>query len=1020
MALKYPDRLESNNPSSYGIVRGIQVSGHKTVKSLSDLYNIPDAILSDSGNNTGNDAIGQNWYVVNEQKEYRLINWDNRTDSSGWEESFSSIYDNINGLSIQEIVPADDKTLRSYELRNANNQKLGVTINVPKDQTIKDIRLSTLDATLSEDGNIVDGTEGIALCISYITSNGAYKLSTIDYSQFIEEKEFGNGLSVENHTVTLKLDPESDTFISLGENGLKLSGIQQALDSVIQDLQKKAITIPFNTLNSLDLSEVLTASECDTFDEFKNKAQELPIRVTEQPLLRSEYVDVRVVDNQVVLSLTPSTVVGTNGVLDRTYTYTITADNISKFEYYPSTYYDSLGNLITGTYVRQDNLKTLNGESLLGKGDITLDLTLYKLVSSLPSTDIDTTKIYLVPSTETGDQNIYIEYVYVNNAWEKLGEYKSEVDLTEYVRWKDNKLINNSGTQIYPDSKRVIFNDTREEPFVPSKVVSGLTLDYKDASSIDDVDSTGSYGVLTYRPWGSDTDFSGGPIHQILFNRDRTLYHRCSLDGSTWSAKQKIIEGDDTVTTTQNGLFPSWLMNNLQSLASITHMSDSNVFQQDTDEVYMNYSCTSTSQNLPSPATHSIPIPKVNSTKPGIMTPDLYNRVVNGLFSEPVTIDLSDSKYDRNTWYPVGIYSSPDNIVLNLTMEIEDNSPELEWGTNQYGGAFGYMLCAVQYRSYYSGVSNYLYNFVNPYFAGVSDNKCMFGQYALLTTQAIKHESSENKEGYTFFIYLRGGGVYQLRNYYCKSTIVAIFEQEATSEDGSSRVAPTTDPNFNIQNAPRFITQNDVLTKDNTSSYTPSSDYNPATKKYVDDSVSPYNDLLKFKPNSDFPQTDVNTLTTLGLYAVAGGTDYNAPSDSQGFVLVSSNGDSNYFTQTYVDSKGRFWSRGHNASGYSEWAYGGTFQNNTAPISIDSGVITQALEPGRFYVFSGESKQLTLTLQDDIVGQTSEYQFQFTSGASPTALILPDTIKWIGDHEIYPNTTYQVSIQNNIAVMGGC
>jgi hypothetical protein len=77
------------------------------------------------------------------------------------------------------------------------------------------------------------------------------------------------------------------------------------------------------------------------------------------------------------------------------------------------------------------------------------------------------------------------------------------------------------------------------------------------------------------------------------------------------------------------------------------------------------------------------------------MTPDLYNRVVNGLFSEPVTIDLSDSKYDRNTWYPVGIVASTDNIVLNLTMEIEDNSPELEWGTNIYGGAFGYMLCAV-------------------------------------------------------------------------------------------------------------------------------------------------------------------------------------------------------------------------------------------------------------------------------------------------------------------------------------
>ena len=791
--------------------------------------------------------------------------------------------------------------------------------------------------------------------------------------------------------------------------------LDKTQEQINQENADKAIVLSFSSLNDLNLPQVLQEANCTTFDEFKSKAQKLPVRVTGQPLLRGEYANIRVTDSQIILSLIGSTVVGTNGTLDRIYTYTITADNISKFEYYPSTYYDSLGNLITGTYVRQDNLKTLNGESLLGKGDITLDLTLYKLVSSLPTTDIDTTKIYLVPSTETGDQNIYIEYVYVNNAWEKLGEYKSEVDLTEYVRWKDNKLINNTGAQIYPDSKRVLFNDTRQKPFVPSEVVGGLTLDYKNASSIDDVDPRGPYGVLTYRPWGSDTDFSGGPIHQILFNRDGTLYHRYSQDGSTWSAKQKIIEGDDVATERSDGLMPSWLKANLNQIQSITHINDLNPFQQNTDGVYLNYSCTSTTSPLTENQRHSAPIPKVNSTKPGIMTPDLYNRVVNGLFSEPVTIDLSDSKYDRNTWYPVGIVASTDNIVLNLTMEIEDNSPELEWGTNIYGGAFGYMLCAVQYGSYYSGVPNYLYNFTNTHFAGVSDHKCMFGQYSLLTTQGIDVPAY-----YTFFIYVRGGGVYQLRNYYCTKTIIKIFEQETTSPDGQSRVAPTTNPNFNTLSAPRFITQYNVLTKDNTSSYIPNSNYNPATKKYVDDSISPYNDLLKFKPNSDFPQTDVNTLTTLGLYAVAGGTDYNAPSDSQGFVLVSSNGDPNYFTQTYVDSNGRFWSRGHSSGGWSEWAYGGTFQNNSASISTNNGVVTQALEPGRFYVFSGGSKQLTLTLQDDIVGQTSEYQFQFTSGASPTALILPDTIKWIGDHEIYPNTTYQVSIQNNIAVMGGC
>ena len=40
MALNFADRLVSNNPSAYGIVRAIEVSGHKTVSSLSAFYKI--------------------------------------------------------------------------------------------------------------------------------------------------------------------------------------------------------------------------------------------------------------------------------------------------------------------------------------------------------------------------------------------------------------------------------------------------------------------------------------------------------------------------------------------------------------------------------------------------------------------------------------------------------------------------------------------------------------------------------------------------------------------------------------------------------------------------------------------------------------------------------------------------------------------------------------------------------------------------------------------------------------------
>lgn len=61
-----------------------------------------------------------------------------------------------------------------------------------------------------------------------------------------------------------------------------------------------------------------------------------------------------------------------------------------------------------------------------------LDLTLYVIADSLPTSDIKTNKIYLVRNASGAGNNIYTEYAYVNNAWEKIGEYKANVDLSNY------------------------------------------------------------------------------------------------------------------------------------------------------------------------------------------------------------------------------------------------------------------------------------------------------------------------------------------------------------------------------------------------------------------------------------------------------------------------------------------------------------------------------------------------------------------------------------------------------------
>lgn len=93
-----------------------------------------------------------------------------------------------------------------------------------------------------------------------------------------------------------------------------------------------------------------------------------------------------------------------------------------------------------------DAFKTVNGQSILktngGASDITIDFSLFVIPANntLPATG-EPNKIYLIQQAppagtfpESNKGNIYIEYIYVNNAWEKIGEYKAEIDHTAYLK----------------------------------------------------------------------------------------------------------------------------------------------------------------------------------------------------------------------------------------------------------------------------------------------------------------------------------------------------------------------------------------------------------------------------------------------------------------------------------------------------------------------------------------------------------------------------------------------------------
>lgn len=66
----------------------------------------------------------------------------------------------------------------------------------------------------------------------------------------------------------------------------------------------------------------------------------------------------------------------------------------------------------------------------------------------------------------------------------------------------------------------------------------------------------------------------------------------------------------------------------------------------------------------------------------------------------------------------------------------------------------------------------------------------------------------------------------------------------------------------------------------------------------------------------------------------------------------------------------------------------------------------------------GEVSSLDITLGEAKEGVINEYMFQFTSGTTPTTLVLPVDIKWVSAPNIQANKTYQVSIINNLGVIG--
>ncbi len=71
----------------------------------------------------------------------------------------------------------------------------------------------------------------------------------------------------------------------------------------------------------------------------------------------------------------------------------------------------------------------------------------FEIVQTLPQTG-DPGTIYLVPAGQSATGDIYAEWIYINNTWEKLGT--TSVDLTGYTTWSaQDETLSADGNAIY-------------------------------------------------------------------------------------------------------------------------------------------------------------------------------------------------------------------------------------------------------------------------------------------------------------------------------------------------------------------------------------------------------------------------------------------------------------------------------------------------------------------------------------------------------------------------------------------
>ena len=152
-------------------------------------------------------------------------------------------------------------------------------------------------------------------------------------------------------------------------------------------------------------------------------------------------------------------------------------------------------------------------------------------------------------TTITGFANVSVS---VNSALFTVGTTVVANTTGTYATHLNAKTEGNLNVNTSTFSNTIIVPDTRNGNTTPETTSSPqVRFDFK-ANATDNLSDGGTYfGEMSFRPYGSTTDWTGGPAHQLGFTANNNIYHR-SGTSTTWGAWGRLYKEGTLLTPAAN------------------------------------------------------------------------------------------------------------------------------------------------------------------------------------------------------------------------------------------------------------------------------------------------------------------------------------------------------------------------------------------------------------------------------------------------------------------------------------